>query len=571
MPSTKEKNAKYRQDNKEKIKEREKENSRNYRNRNKNDENWKLKKSLKNRLYYQQKKQQNEKIQISEGTGYTKRDTMLKKVREVKKILPKDQKKSSQVVNELSKQYPYRDENLKPRPKALSNDDVLAQEFYSRDNVSVCLPGKKDCLVKKNENGEKVLIRKRVLADSKDEIFKKFKAEFPDLKIGRTKFFSLNPQNVLSFKKMPSYSCQCKMHENFRLAFNVSKKFISVESVISVDSFTEAMVCDTKNYDCMTNQCDSCKNVLEKIKDLIVIVLRGEICFKQWDLVNKKYQLKEIKLQPKSFLKKIAEQFIEFKKHSFLARVQSQKLLKDISTFDPSVVKIIFDFSENFTIKPLNEIQAAFYTRSQVTLYTAVAYIPIEHEDAQEIRTACFGIVSDSMQHNKYSVFTFNSKLFGCILSNYTGIEKMELYSDGAPSQYKNSFSLSTLPLLEKNHACKFAWNFAASSHGKSPADGVGGSIKSMVERRMLSQDIFLQTAKDFADLATTVCEKFNILYIPQTEINDHKKMLDNYWMGLKAIENSRSFHRFEAVNTKFLKCSVTSLNHAEREIKIFR
>lgn len=89
MTSGKERSHKYREKNKEKVKEREKENSKRYRESKKNDETFKLKKSIKNRLYYANKKKQMIDMQLVESSGYNKRDTLLKKVREIKKKFPK--------------------------------------------------------------------------------------------------------------------------------------------------------------------------------------------------------------------------------------------------------------------------------------------------------------------------------------------------------------------------------------------------------------------------------------------------------------------------------------------------
>lgn len=346
-------------------------------------------------------------------------------------------------MEELLKQFPVpKDQENIVKPQNVSQDELTVKRFYERDNISTCLPGKKDFLVKKDEVGKKVLVRKRVLNDSKDNIFKIFKEEHPDIKMGRTKFFSLNPDHVLSFKKMPTYSCQCKIHENYRLSFNALKKYITDDSMKVQGTFMNTLVCDYSNYNCMTHQCNQCNNILHKIKNMINFQNNDYLCYHQWDLVNKKNQLKDIKSKPNPFLKKFCEQFIEFKKHCYIANTQSRYLFKEINEFDAATVKVIFDFSENFTLKPLNEIQAAFYTRSQISLYTAVAYIPIQHEDGQEIRTACFGIISNCLNHDKYAVYTFNDNIFKCITSNHNGIKKFHLFSDGAPSQFKNSFSL---------------------------------------------------------------------------------------------------------------------------------
>lgn len=91
-----------------------------------------------------------------------------------------------------------------------------------------------------------------------------------------------------------------------------------------------------------------------------------------------------------------------------------------------------------------------------------------------------------------------------------------------------------------------------------------------MVERRIMSQNKIIQTAKEFSDFAVDVCDKFNIFYIPQVEINKNKKTLDKYWTSVHSIVNSRGFHLFEAVNDKILQCAVTSLGDEMKQVRIF-
>ena len=60
-------------------------------------------------------------------------------------------------------------------------------------------------------------------------------------------------------------------------------------------------------------------------------------------------------------------------------------------------------------------------------------------------------------------------------------------FSDGAASQYKNYKNLCKLCFHVADHEVTAAWNFLfATSHGKSPCDGIGGTIKRLVARASL-------------------------------------------------------------------------------------
>ena len=55
---------------------------------------------------------------------------------------------------------------------------------------------------------------------------------------------------------------------------------------------------------------------------------------------------------------------------------------------------------------------------------------------------------------------------------------QMIYISDGASSQYKNFNYFANLCHHEVDLGTKAEWHFFATSHGKGPCDGVGGTIK---------------------------------------------------------------------------------------------
>ena len=60
------------------------------------------------------------------------------------------------------------------------------------------------------------------------------------------------------------------------------------------------------------------------------------------------------------------------------------------------------------------------------------------------------------------------------ICNNLPHITNIKYFTDGAASQYKNFEALINLAI----HFHDYKHNFFATSHGKSPCDGVGGTVK---------------------------------------------------------------------------------------------
>jgi hypothetical protein len=54
-------------------------------------------------------------------------------------------------------------------------------------------------------------------------------------------------------------------------------------------------------------------------------------------------------------------------------------------------------------------------------------------------------------------------------------------FSNGAVSQYKNCKNFLKLCHHAENFHVTAEWNFFATLHGRSPCDGIGGTIKGLV------------------------------------------------------------------------------------------
>ncbi|KAG5672521.1 hypothetical protein PVAND_002644 [Polypedilum vanderplanki] len=226
------------------------------------------------------------------------------------------------------------------------------------------------------------------------------------------------------------------------------------------------------------------------------------------------------------------------------------------------------DFSENFCVKQQNEIQSAYYSRDQFTLFTAVAYIYLD-----ELKTISYGIVSNTRNHDKYSTNSMKQAILEDLMESYTNIEEIWWFSDGAPAHFKNYYSLSNMTKLAKEYRIKMQWSFSATSHGKSQADGVGGSIKAMIDRRLKTKEIEIKNAKDFYINAKETCPVHKILYVSQREIDALRDNLDKFWSNAKKIVDLRQFHHFECCENdeKTLKCAITSTGIGQKLVKILK
>jgi hypothetical protein len=117
---------------------------------------------------------------------------------------------------------------------------------------------------------------------------------------------------------------------------------------------------------------------------------------------------------------------------------------------------IQIDFAENYSIISQDEIQAAHWSHSRITIFTSTCVVWLLLEV-----TTSFAIISDHLAHNKYAVFTFLSRIIKEGQSKHKLIDNVTIFSDGCAAQFKNKYTLSNLCFMKEDHSVTLSeWNF---------------------------------------------------------------------------------------------------------------
>ena len=153
-------------------------------------------------------------------------------------------------------------------------------------------------------------------------------------------------------------------------------------------------------------------------------------------------------------------------------------------------------------------------------------------------------IVSDYLQHDKYAVNVFLRAILQFLDANVRHFEKVVFFSDGPSSQFKQRFLLSSITLFNRN----IVWNFFATSHGKGPVDGIGGSTTRLVSSEVMSGKAEVTTSTEFAEVAAKKCQNIQIKHICKAEVQSEIKKLDDDWNEITAIPNTKQVHRVTVV-----------------------
>ena len=113
-------------------------------------------------------------------------------------------------------------------------------------------PGKINCIKVGKE-----FAQKRHLLNNVTETYELFKKDFPDARIGRSRFASLRPKNVLPFDDIPHNVCVFPLHENMKLIIDALSK-MNINDIAIGRALVDACVCSRQSAICMKIQEFSC-------------------------------------------------------------------------------------------------------------------------------------------------------------------------------------------------------------------------------------------------------------------------------------------------------------------------
>ena len=95
-------------------------------------------------------------------------------------------------------------------------------------------------------------------------------------------------------------------------------------------------------------------------------------------------------------------------------------------------------------------------------------------------------MISDHLKHDTVIVHCSIAILMKHLKPLIPGLQKVLYFIDGALSQYKNYKNFGNLCSHEQDFGFVAESYFFATSHGKSPCDSIGGTMKCLVARANL-------------------------------------------------------------------------------------
>ena len=149
---------------------------------------------------------------------------------------------------------------------------------------------------------------------------------------------------------------------------------------------------------------------------------------------------------------------------------------------------ILLDFAETYSYVVQDAVQGFQWNNSQATLHPFVAY----YKEQNHLNSISFCVLSDYLRHNANVVHVFVYHMLQSLKILLPQVSHVHYFSDGAPSQYKNFKNLTNLIHHQEGHQLIAEWHFFATSHGKSPCDGAGGTVKRLVIHSSFQNNLIL-------------------------------------------------------------------------------
>ena len=535
--------------------------------------NYRARENARVRRYREQMKSKIEangqEVDLNETESpYRSVQAMGKAMSKVRTSLPNSPRKRKAVATALAKEIGINVVKAKKRAVHTGLDEDTKDkiiDFYLRDDITWQAPGRKDCVIirSKDTNGKKVKIHMqcKYMLMSLAEAHQLYLEENPHHHIGRSKFCELRPKHVKLFDKIPHNVCVCMYHENVRLLLNALGNCTDLPSSISV--FTNSIVCDPSSKECMTLECNICRNKIsayEPVRDDAEL----HVAYFQWQRNDKNIAKVEVKSCAEDAFIELKHQLKPFLIHVYIKRKQAAFMENITSSVDGKKIALQVDFSENATLTCQNEIQSAHWQHSQATLFTAHAWINTEERES-------IVIVSDDLEHTKLPIYTFMSRILSILREKYPDFQQINVFSDGPSSQFKQRFLFSNLHLWEQKFNCEMCWHFFATSHGKGIIDGLGGTVKRSVWRYIRSGKGFATTPLMFYEVAVQRNPSINIIFVAKSQVAENQTELQLHWNNTIPIANTQRIHFVTPKGPRHLLVGDTSDSETFCKVRILK
>ncbi|XP_057336012.1 uncharacterized protein LOC130674639 [Microplitis mediator] len=451
-------------------------------------------------------------------------------------------------------------------------------DFYVSDDISVNLPGKKDFLSIRNNEGKREHVQKKLILCNLKELYETFKEQNPENKIGFSTFASLRPpQCVLAGSGGTHTVCVCAVHQNIKLMMLGSNlasltRHLPIPLVQYQDCF-KLIVCPNPSSDCYFQKCPNCPGI-KLLEELLETVFDeneiDDITYKYW-ISNPRCSLETFIKSSSDFIEIFSEHIVNLLPHDFIAKQQSSFLKSKKESLKDNESLVICDFAENYAFVIQDAVPGFHWNNNQVTIFPVVIYF----KQNNEITHRSLIIISDNNHHDTVAVYVYLKIITDFIKDLNSTAAKVFYFSDGAPQQFKNFKNFVNIYYHKEDFNLDAEWHFFATAHGKGPCDGIGGVVKRKAAKASLQRPIDNQitTPEEFYEWAVepNSLPSIAVKFSPESDYVNAREKLELRYITAKSITGTQKFHCIIPVTNGSIKAKEYSNSNLDRTCKLFK
>ena len=198
-------------------------------------------------------------------------------------------------------------------------------------------------------------------------------------------------------------------------------------------------------------------------------------------------------------------------------------------------------FAESYQFLVQDEIQSYHWSKEYFTLHSLVVYF-IDGEGNIQHNSLCF--IADDKNHNTNFVYKIQTILVDYLKENLPIVDKIFYFSDGCVEQYKNHKNFINL-CHQQDFNMDAEWIFFATSHGKSPCNGVGRFVKRYVAKRSLQRPLHDQilSYRSMLDLCVREIPSITFFSVSQEDMVNVCADLEDCFAKSKTVPGTSSHH----------------------------
>ena len=166
------------------------------------------------------------------------------------------------------------------------------------------------------------------------------------------------------------------------------------------------------------------------------------------------------------------------------------------------------------------------------------------------------------MKHDIGAVICFQNFIVQYCQQYFPERKNLEYYSDGCTSEYKNCTNFLHLCKYKKLYDVNVQWVFFATSHGKSPCDALGGTLKREAAKESLARPYNNQilTVNDLHAFCQLRIPSIQSVVFTKEDINIQRQKL-SMAENANTIPGTRGYHHFVPISDTIMGCKTISLD----------